>query len=47
MRSYTPEIVRRLAFTNPYGLTPAEEILARYEGEWGRRTDPLFQEYAF
>ena len=29
------------------GLTPAEEILVRYEGEWGRRTDPLFQEYAF
>jgi glutamate--cysteine ligase len=29
------------------GLTPAEEILARYEGEWGRSTDPLFREYAF
>ena len=29
------------------GLTPAEEILVRYEGEWGRRTDPLFREYAF
>jgi len=29
------------------GLTPAEEILARYEGEWRRSTDPLFREYAF
>jgi glutamate--cysteine ligase len=29
------------------GLTPAEEMLARYEGEWGRSTDPLFREYAF
>jgi glutamate--cysteine ligase len=29
------------------GLTPAEEMLARYEGEWGRGTDPLFREYAF
>ena len=24
------------------GLTPADEMLARYEREWGRRTDPLF-----
>ncbi len=29
------------------GLAPAEEILTRYGGEWGRRTDPLFREYAF
>jgi glutamate--cysteine ligase len=29
------------------GLTPAQEMLARYEGEWGRSTDPLFREYAF
>jgi glutamate--cysteine ligase len=29
------------------GMTPAEEILARYEREWGRRVDPLFREYAF
>ncbi|KAB2911220.1 MAG: glutamate--cysteine ligase [Hyphomicrobiaceae bacterium] len=29
------------------GCTPAEEMLARYESEWGRRTDPLFTEYAF
>ena len=29
------------------GCTPAEEMLLRYEGEWGRRTDPLFGDYAF
>ena len=29
------------------GLTPAEEILVRYEREWGRSTAPLFREYAF
>jgi glutamate--cysteine ligase len=29
------------------GRTIAEEMLARYEQEWGRRTDPLFSEYAF
>jgi glutamate--cysteine ligase len=29
------------------GMTPADEILARYEGEWGRRTGPLFRDYAF
>jgi glutamate--cysteine ligase len=29
------------------GMTPAQEMLARYEGEWGRSTDPLFREYAF
>ena len=29
------------------GLTPAEEILARCESEWGRSTAPLFREYAF
>jgi glutamate--cysteine ligase len=29
------------------GLTPAEEMLKRYEAEWGRSTDPLFREYAF
>jgi glutamate--cysteine ligase len=28
-------------------LTPADEILLRYERDWGRRTDPLFREYAF
>jgi len=29
------------------GCTPAEEMLSRFEGEWGRSTDPLFVEYAF
>jgi glutamate--cysteine ligase len=29
------------------GLTPADEILLRYERDWGRRTDPLFSDYAF
>ena len=29
------------------GVTPAEEILARYEGEWGRSTEPLFRYFAF
>jgi glutamate--cysteine ligase len=29
------------------GLTPAEEMLKRYEADWGRSTDPLFREYAF
>jgi len=29
------------------GLTPADEILLRYERDWGRRTDPLFADYAF
>ena len=29
------------------GMTPADEILLRYERDWGRRTDPLFSEYAF
>ena len=29
------------------GRTIAEEMLTRYAGEWDRRTDPLFREYAF
>jgi glutamate--cysteine ligase len=29
------------------GMTPADEILLRYERDWGRRTDPLFSDYAF
>jgi glutamate--cysteine ligase len=29
------------------GLTPADEILLRYDRDWGRRTDPLFTDYAF
>jgi glutamate--cysteine ligase len=27
--------------------TPADEMLARYEAEWERSTDPLFRDYAF
>jgi len=29
------------------GLTPAEEMLAAYEGRWGQSVDPVFQEYAY
>jgi glutamate--cysteine ligase len=29
------------------GMTPADEILLRYERDWARRTDPLFKDYAF
>ena len=29
------------------GCTPAEEMLARYEGAWERSTAPLFTEFAF
>src|SRR5262249_31605413 len=29
------------------GLTPADEIMLRYERDWGRRTEPLFSESAF
>ena len=29
------------------GITPADEILLRYERDWMRRTDPLFTDYAF
>jgi len=29
------------------GCTPAEEMLLRFERDWGQRTDPLFVEYAF
>jgi glutamate--cysteine ligase len=29
------------------GLTPADEILLRYERDWGRSTAPLFRDYAF
>jgi glutamate--cysteine ligase len=29
------------------GCTPAQEMLARYEGAWKRSTAPLFVEYAF
>lgn len=29
------------------GRTPADELLARYEGPWNRQIDPVFEEYAF
>jgi glutamate--cysteine ligase len=29
------------------GMSPAQEMLARYEGAWGRNVAPLFTEYAF
>jgi glutamate--cysteine ligase len=29
------------------GLSPAQEMLARYAGAWGRSVAPLFTEYAF
>jgi glutamate--cysteine ligase len=29
------------------GVTPAQEMLARYEGAWARRMTPLYTEYAF
>jgi glutamate--cysteine ligase len=29
------------------GCTPGEEMLARFNGEWGQSTAPLFTEYAF
>jgi len=29
------------------GMTPADEMLVRYQRDWDRRTDPLFKEYAF
>jgi glutamate--cysteine ligase len=29
------------------GTSPAQEMLARYEGPWGRSTAPLFTDYAF
>jgi glutamate--cysteine ligase len=29
------------------GCTPAEELLARYEGAWAHSTAPMFKEFAF
>jgi glutamate--cysteine ligase len=29
------------------GITPAEEMLAKYEAEWGGSVDPVFAEYAY
>jgi glutamate--cysteine ligase len=29
------------------GSSPAQEMMARYQGRWGRSVEPLFTEYAF
>jgi glutamate--cysteine ligase len=29
------------------GVTPAEELLARYHGRWSGSVDPVFREYAY
>ena len=29
------------------GRTPAEELLAKYAGAWGKSVDPVFDEYAY
>ncbi|MBI2586743.1 MAG: glutamate--cysteine ligase, partial [Rhodospirillales bacterium] len=29
------------------GLTPAEELLAAYEGRWNHSVDPVYREYAY
>jgi glutamate--cysteine ligase len=29
------------------GISPAQEMLARYEADWGRSVAPLYKEYAF
>ncbi len=29
------------------GITPAEEMLARFNGDWGGSIDPVFKEYAY
>ncbi len=29
------------------GMTPAEELLEKYHGPWGRSVDPIFAEYAY
>jgi glutamate--cysteine ligase len=29
------------------GITPAEEMMLRFDGEWGGSVDPLFKEYAY
>jgi glutamate--cysteine ligase len=29
------------------GITPAEELLEKYHGPWGRTVDPIFAEYAY
>ena len=29
------------------GRTPADRLLAHYEGKWNRSVDPVFTEYAY
>jgi glutamate--cysteine ligase len=29
------------------GITPAEELLEKFEGPWGRSVEPVFKEYAY
>ena len=48
---------RRPAFRRPLlevledrlarGVTPAEELLAKYHGEWGGSVDPIYTEEAY
>jgi glutamate--cysteine ligase len=29
------------------GITPAEELLAHFDGDWSGSVDPVFKEYAY
>jgi glutamate--cysteine ligase len=29
------------------GITPAEELLAKYNGPWEKSVEPVFSEYAY
>ena len=29
------------------GITPAEELLEKFHGPWGRSVEPVFAEYAY
>ena len=29
------------------GITPAEELLEKFHGEWGGTVDPIYDEYAY
>ena len=29
------------------GITPAQEVLEKYSGEWGQNIDRIFQEYSY
>jgi glutamate--cysteine ligase len=29
------------------GITPAEAMLAEFQGDWGRSTDPIYTEFAY